>query len=151
LGILVNDFLIKHFPDIFDISFTAKMEDELDEIVNGKLTWDSVINDFYSPFIGKLGVVFKEGERVKLDLGKVDEKCPKCGHELVIRLSKFGKFIACSNYPGCTFTKNIIEKTGIKCPRCGSEMLMKKTRKGKQFYGSYPKCNFAAWKKEDIK
>ena len=153
LGIEVVDFLVKYFPVIFDISFTAKMEDDLDEIANGSQVWVSIISDFYGPLKNKLDKVFKEADRVMMDLGTTDEKCQKCGSPMVIRLSKYGKFLACSTYPECKFTKNIIETVGIKCPQCGSEMVVKKTRSGKQFYGcsNYPKCQFAAWKKEDIK
>ncbi len=153
LGFAVNDFLVGNFPDIFDIGFTARMEDELDEIANGKMKWNGVISDFYAPFIGKLDTVFKEADRVKVDLGTTDEKCPDCGSNLVFRLSKYGKFLACSNYPKCKFTKNVIEKAGIPCPKCAGDIIVKKTRRGKQFYGcaNYPTCTFAAWKKEDIR
>lgn len=153
LGFLVVDFLIKYFPEIFDVAFTASMENNLDEIANGKFPWDKVIGDFYGPFVSKLDTVFKVAEKVKMDMGTTDEKCPQCGSGLVYKMSKYGKFLACSGYPNCKFTKNIIETVGIKCPRCGAEMIVKRTRKGKHFYGcaAYPKCNFAAWKKEDIK
>ncbi len=153
LGIEVVDFLVKYFPVIFDISFTAKMEDDLDEIANGSHVWVSIISDFYAPFKHKLDKVFKEADRVMMDLGTTDEKCQKCGSPMVIRLSKYGKFLACSTYPECKFTKNIIEPAGIKCPQCGNDIVVKRTRRGKQFYGcsNYPKCQFAAWKKEDIK
>jgi DNA topoisomerase-1 len=88
-----------------------------------------------------------------MDLGTTDEKCPQCGNPLVIKLSKYGKFLACSNFPQCRFTKNILEKVGIPCPRCGGDIIVRRTKRGKQFYGcsNYPKCTFAAWKKEDIK
>ncbi|MCL4339347.1 type I DNA topoisomerase [Patescibacteria group bacterium] len=153
LGKTVNDFLVKYFPDIFDIGFTARMEDELDNIANGQMQWQRIISGFYGPFIDKIDKVFKEAEKVKMDLGTTDQKCPKCGNPLVIRLSKYGRFYACSTFPACDYTNNILETVGIKCPRCGSEMIVRKTRRGKQFYGcsSYPKCTFAAWKKEDIK
>ncbi|MCJ7740450.1 type I DNA topoisomerase [Candidatus Microgenomates bacterium] len=153
LGMAVVDFLVKYFPDIFEITFTAKMEDELDEVANGELTWKTLMNEFYQPFIGKLENTFKTAGRVKLDLGTTDEKCPQCGSPLAIRLSKYGKFLACTNFPKCKFTKNIVEKANIKCPQCGGEIIIRKTRRGKQFYGcsNYPKCVFAAWKKEDIK
>ncbi len=153
LGFTVVDFLVKHFPEIFDVLFTAKMEDELDEIANGILSWQAVINDFYRPFHTKLDWVSKEAEKVKVDLGKTEEKCPDCGATLVIKLSKYGKFLACPNFPNCKYTKNIIERAGITCPRCGGDIILRKTRRGKQFYGciNYPKCDFAAWKKEDIK
>lgn len=152
LGVAVTDFLVQYFPDIFDVGFTASMESELDEIANGKREWDKVTAAFYSPFITKLDQVFKQAGRVKLDLGTTDELCPECGNPLAIRMSKYGKFLACSTYPNCKYTKNIIEKVGIPCPRCGGDIIVRKTRKGKQFYGcsNYPKCNFAAWKKEQI-
>jgi len=153
LGFAVCDFLIKYFPKIFDVTFTAGMEEALDEIANGRKATSQVLNDFYAPFKLRLDEVFKEAERVKLNLGETNEKCPKCASPLVIRLSRFGKFLACSTYPTCKFTKNILEKTGISCPKCGGDMVVKRTRRGKQFYGcsNWPKCNFAAWKKEDIK
>ena len=153
LGFAVTDFLVRHFPDIFDVSFTARMEEELDEIANGKLKWMGVINDFYNPFNSKLESVFQQADRVKLDLGTSDEKCPRCGSPLAVRLSKYGKFLACSAFPDCKFTKNILEKAGIPCPRCGGDIIVKKTRHGKQFYGcsNYPRCSAAFWKKEEIK
>ncbi len=153
LGKIVNDFLVKYFPDVFDIGFTAKMEDELDDIANGKLEWERVVSDFYDPFSTKLDQVFKEAQRVKMDLGTTSDKCPECGEGLVIRLSKYGKFLACSTFPKCKYTQNLVEKADIPCPRCKGDMLVKKTRQGKQFYGcgNYPECTFAAWKKEDIK
>ena len=153
LGFAVNDFLIKHFPQVFEVTFTAGMENELDEIANGKLDTDHVLNEFYAPLQARIDVVFKEADRVKVDLGTTDEKCPKCSSPLVIRMSKFGKFLACSTFPECKFTKNLLEKAGIECPKCKGDIIVKKTRRGKQFYGcaNYPTCNFAAWKKEDIK
>ena len=153
LGFAVCDFLVKYFPEIFEVTFTAGMEDRLDEIANGKTFLQEVLNDFYSPFKKRMDEVYRQADKVKVDLGSTDEKCPKCGSPLVIRMSRYGKFLACSTYPDCTFTRNILEKTGITCPNCGGEIVIKKTRKGKQFYGcaNYPKCKFAAWKKEDIK
>ena len=153
LGMAVNDFLVKYFPDIFDVSFTAGMEDKLDEIANGKYDSEKVLNDFYRPFKKKLDAAFKGADRVKVDMGTTDEKCPLCGSPLAIRMSKYGKFLACTSFPECKFTKNILEKAGIACPNCGGDIIVKKTRRGKQFYGcaNYPKCSFAAWKKEDIK
>ena len=88
LGYAVNDFLIKYFPNIFEVTFTAGMEDKLDEIANGKMEMKQVLNDFYAPFKSRLDIVFKEAERVKVDLGTTDEKCPECGSQLVVRMSK---------------------------------------------------------------
>lgn len=153
LGKTVVDFLVANFPDIFDIGFTSEMEEDLDNIANGEKEWNQVIGHFYSPFSEKLETVFKVAPRVKVDLGTTDEKCPECSNPLVVRLSKFGKFLACSTFPECKYTKNIVEKAGIPCPKCGGDIIVKKTRRGKQFYGcsNYPTCTFAAWKKEDIK
>ncbi len=152
LGMVVNDFLVTHFPDVFDISFTAKMEDELDNIANGQMQWIPLIHTFYDPLGSRIETVYKEAQKVKVDFGTTDEKCEKCGSSMVVRMSRFGKFLACSTFPECKFTKNIIEKAGIPCPKCGGDIIVKRTRTGKQFYGcsNYPTCNFAAWKKEEI-
>lgn len=153
LGRSVTDFLVTNFPDIFDVGFTSEMEEDLDNIANGTKEWNYVVGQFFGPFHKKLETVFKEAPRVKVDLGTTDEKCPECGNPLVIRLSKFGKFLACSTFPSCKYTKNIVERVGIACPKCGGEIVLKRTRRGKQFYGcsNYPTCTYASWKKEDIK
>lgn len=153
LGFAVTDFLVQYFPNILDLPFTAHMEDDLDAIANGDKLWAPVIAQFYIPFEVSLNKTYEVAEKVKLTEEKIDEKCPTCGHELVIRTGKFGKFVACTNFPECTYTRQYGEKADIKCPRCGSEIVIKKSKKGKKFYGcsNYPKCTFAAWKKEDIK
>jgi DNA topoisomerase-1 len=152
LGEVVNDFLVKNFPKIVDISFTAKMEDDLDEIANGKLAWGPVLSEFYSPFLEKLNQVKEKAKRVKVPTQETSEKCPKCNSPLVIRIGRFGKFLACSRFPDCDFTKSYSPKTGLNCPNCGAEIIVRRTKKGKQFYGcsSYPKCTFAAWRKDQI-
>lgn len=152
VGVAVNDFLVANFPDIDDIPFTAKMEDDLDEIANGKQEWQPMISEFYKPFSKKLEKV-EEAKRVKIEVEKTDQKCPKCGAPLVIRTGRFGKFFSCSKFPECDFTKSFVEETNIKCPKCGGKVIVKRTRKGRKFYGcsNYPKCDFAAWKLEDIK
>jgi DNA topoisomerase-1 len=153
LGFAVTDFLVKYFPTILDLPFTARMEDDLDSVANGEKEWVPVIRDFYTPFAASLEVAYNEATKVKLSEERIDEKCPNCGHELVIRTGKYGKFIACTNFPECTYTRQYGEKVDIKCPRCGGDIVMKKSRRGKKFYGcsNYPTCTFAAWKKEDIK
>ncbi|MBI4067410.1 type I DNA topoisomerase, partial [Candidatus Gottesmanbacteria bacterium] len=153
LGISVNDFLVKYFPDIFAVSFTAKMEDSLDAIANGQMQWVPVIHEYFDPLASKIASVYKEADRVKVDLGTTEEKCLICGSPMVVRISRYGKFLACSTYPNCKGTKNILEKTGIACPLDGGEIIVKHTRRGKQFYGcaNWPNCKYAAWKKEDIK
>jgi len=151
LGEVVNDFLIEYFPQTFDYQFTAKMEDELDDIANGKRDWIPVMNDFYLPFEEKLKAVTEVAERVQVPTEVTGEKCPECKKgDLVIRVGRFGKFISCSRFPDCKYTAPFVQTIeGIKCPKCGGEVVVKKTKKGKQFYGcsNYPKCDWASWKK----
>lgn len=171
VGIAVNDFLVKNFSTIDDIPFTADMENELDGIANEKKEWKPVIRKFYEDLIKSLEKV-KGAERVKIATEEIDEKCPKCGSPLVIRYGKFGKFLSCSTFPVCDFTKPYIEEVGIPCPKCGGlssdlsakdlstaeasakggQIILRNTRKGRKFYGcsNYPKCDFAAWKLQDI-
>ena len=151
LGTTVNDFLVEYFPDVFDYQFTANMEDELDDIANGKREWVPVINDFYQPFEKKLSAVGKVAERVAVPTEATGEKCPQCQEgQLVIRLGRFGKFLSCSRFPECDYSAPFIQKLeGVKCPECGGEVVIKKTKKGSQFFGcsNYPKCHWASWRK----
>lgn len=153
LGILVTEFLTKYFSDILSLPFTATMEDKLDSIANGETRWQPVIKDFYMPFMKAIAHATDTAEKVKLSEEILDEKCPVCGNPLVVRTGRYGKFVACSNFPTCTYTRQYGEKVDINCPKCGSPIVVKKSRKGKTFYGcsNYPNCTFAAWKKEDIK
>ena len=146
VGVAVNDFLVANFSDIDDIPFTASMEDDLDNIANGKKKWMPMIKAFYKPFEKKLGEV-GDAARVKIAVEETDEKCPTCGSPLVIRTGRFGKFLACSTFPECKFTKQFVEKTGLSCPKDNGQVIIKKTRKGRKFYGcsNYPKCDFASW------
>jgi len=152
VGSAVNDFLVANFSDIDDIPFTAIMEDELDEIAKGEKDWEPVIEQFYAPFEKKLKEV-ENANRVKIAVEETDENCPNCGSKLVIRTGRFGKFLSCSTFPECKFTKQFVEKTGLICPKDGASIVIKKTRKGRKFYGcsNYPKCDFAAWRIENIK
>lgn len=152
LGLVVNDFLVEYFPNIVDVKFTAKMEDKLDNIANGHLKSLPVIGDFYTPFAQELDRVYQNAKRVKIPSQESDEVCSKCQSKMVIRIGKFGKFLACSKFPDCDFTKAYVEKTEFVCPKCGGEIIVKQTKRGKRFYGcsNYPKCNFAAWRKDQI-
>jgi DNA topoisomerase-1 len=152
IGFAVNDFLVANFSTIDDIPFTARMEDELDEIADGKKKWSPVIKEFYTPFEKTLEKV-GEAARVKIEVEKTDEICPQDGGHLIIRTGKFGKFMACENFPTCKFTKPFSQETGLVCPKDGGKIVFKKTKKGRRFYGcsNYPACTFAAWKLEDIK
>lgn len=151
VGISVNDFLVKNFSNIDDIPFTAGLEDKLDEIANGKLQWVPMMKDFYVPFEKELEKA-EGAERVKVESEYSDKICPKDGGRLVIRQSRFGKFLACENFPECDYKQSYAEETNLTCPKDGGTVVVKKTRKGRIFYGcsNYPNCNFAAWKKEDV-
>jgi len=150
IGLLVNNLLVEHFPEIVNIKFTADMEKNLDEIANGKKDWVKVLKDFYMPFEKILEKKYKEIDKKDLS-EKTDKKCPKCGAPLVIKWGRFGKFYACSKFPNCKYTESLERpKLGIKCPQCGlGDIIEKKTRKGKIFYGcsNFPKCDFALWYK----
>jgi DNA topoisomerase-1 len=147
VGILVNDLLVKHFPEIVDINFTAKMEDDLDKIANGEKDWVETLREFYEPFSENLNKKYKEIRGAGI-LEKTEKKCPKCGAPLFVRVSKYGKFLACSNYPKCKYTFDLENSTGIQCPQCKKgEIVKRKSKKGKIFWGcsNYPKCNFVLW------
>jgi len=149
LGMVVNDLLVKHFGDIVDVAFSAHMEDELDKIANEDRDWVQVVKGFYTPFEKDLEKAAQSMERIKLAVEEVAETCPKCGHPLVVKTGRFGKFLACPKYPDCKFTKPYLIKVGVKCPEagCGGEIVEKRSKKGKVFYGcsNYPKCRFAVF------
>ena len=157
MGTIVNDMLVKNFPQIVDIEFTAKVEKELDEVAEGKDTWQKTIKDFYGPFAQNLKEKYDEIPKEDLTV-KTDKKCPKCGKDMVDKMGRFGRFYACTGFPECKHTESIIKdsagteakKIDITCPKCKTgNIVAKKTRKGKLFYGcdNYPKCDFAAWDK----
>ncbi|MDD2823462.1 MAG: type I DNA topoisomerase [Candidatus Daviesbacteria bacterium] len=149
LGITVNNFLMKYFPDIFDYTFTAEMEDNLDSIATGEKQWKPIISSFYKPFAEKLEKVEGEAERVKVIAEETDKDCPECGKKLVIKFGKFGKFLACSGFPDCKHTESYEQAVDAICPDCGGEIVMRKTKKGRPFYGcrNWPNCKFASWTK----
>lgn len=152
VGIAVTDFLVKNFPNIDDIPFTARMEDELDAIANEGKNWVPVMHEFYTPFTRQLESVGK-ADRVEIPTEETGEKCPKDGAPLVVRVGKFGKFISCKNFPTCDFKKPFVEETQFTCPKDGGKIIARKTRKGRTFYGcsNYPACTYAVWKLQDIK
>ncbi len=148
-GVLVNDLLVEHFPEIVDTAFTAQMEEDLDQVSNGEARWNAVIRDFYADFQPKLEKAQQEMPTTKAELEKVGRACPECGHDLVIRWGRYGKFISCSNFPECRYTEPWLEKIGVQCPEDGGEIVLRKTRKGRIFYGcaNYPNCQFTSWKR----
>lgn len=151
LGAATNDFLVKNFSEELDPGFTAKREDELDEIANGRREWVPMIREFYDPFAEHLDKVTAEAERVKVFAELTDEKCPD-GHPLVIRYGRFGKFLACEKFPEHKYTKAFEEKIDAKCPESGDPVVIKRTRKGRPFYGcsGYPKCKWMSWTKPEV-
>lgn len=150
MGVMVNDILVEHFPQIVDIDFTAKMEKELDEVAEGKDTWQRTCKDFYGPFDKNLKEKYEEVEKKNMDIA-TDKICPKCGKPLVEKMGRFGRFYACTGFPECKHTESLeSEKLNLICPKCKvGNIIVKKTKRGKIFYGcdTYPSCDFAAWDK----
>ncbi len=150
VGVIVNDLLVQHFPEIVDVKFTAKMEEELDEIAQGKLEWQKVMKEFYDPFSKNLEAKYSQVQKQGIVDGNTGKTCPECGAALVMRLGRFGRFYACSNFPKCTYTEPVEQRTGITCPKCQKgKIIPKRTKKGKTFYScsNYPDCDFALWDK----
>ena len=147
LGKIVNDMMCKNFPNIVDIAFTAGMEEELDEVEAGKAEWHGVIADFYGPFEKTLEEADKNIEKVAIEDQVSDVPCEKCGAMMVYKMSRYGKFLACPNFPECRFTMALPKNIGVPCPKCGGELLERISRKGRKFYGceKYPECDFVSW------
>jgi DNA topoisomerase-1 len=149
LGFLVNDLLVKHFSDIVDLPFTAYMEEDLDKIAAGERNWVVVLRDFYGPFERTLQMAERQMKKVEIPPEETGSVCEKCGGQMVVKMGRYGKFIACSNFPQCRNTKPYAIKTGAKCPECGGELLERRTRQKRIFYGcaNYPDCKFATWQR----
>jgi len=149
IGITVNDLLVGHFPEIVDVNFTATMEEELDEIAEGRRTWVPVLREFWDEFSAQVKAAEADMPAVKAEPELVGRDCPQSGHPLIIRYSRYGKFIGCSHFPDCRYIEPWLEKIGVKCPKCGGEIAERKTRKGRTFYGcaNYPQCDFTSWKR----
>ncbi|MBK5251150.1 MAG: type I DNA topoisomerase [Peptostreptococcaceae bacterium] len=148
LGITINEIMENYFKQIVDVDFTANLEAEFDRIEAKEVSWRKVVEDFYIPF----SITLKSADEAieKIDLTEeTDEICEKCGSPMVIKHGRFGRFLACSNYPECSNTKSIVIKTGVKCPKCGGDIVERKTKKRRIFYGclNYPKCDFTTWDK----
>ena len=149
IGIETTDKLQEFFKDIINVDYTRDMEEDLDKIAEGKLYWENLLDRFYKDFEPKVENAFTSMEKSKPE--ETGELCPNCNSPLVIKRSKYGKFVACSNYPECKYIKN--DKVNpieiMPCPKCGGKIVEKKTKKGKIFYGcnNYPKCKLATWDK----
>ena len=149
LGFVVTRLMKENFADIVDVAFTAGMEEKLDQVEEGKAQWQKVIADFYGPFEKTLEKAESTIEKVKLEDPVSDVPCDLCGAMMVIKDGRFGKFLACPNFPKCRCTKAILEKLDVPCPKCGGELIKRRTKKGKVFYGCshYPECDFVSWDK----
>jgi len=147
-GFLVNDLLTEYFSDVINVGFTAEMEEKLDKVAEGDMQWVEVVRDFYGPFEEEVKNADEKIPKLEIEPEKIGRSCPKCGHELVIRWGRYGKFISCSNFPECRYTEPYLEKIGVKCPKDGGDLVVRKTRKGRTFYAcsNYPECDFTSWK-----
>jgi DNA topoisomerase-1 len=151
-GRVVNDLLVEYFPEIMDYQFTARMEDELDEISEGRREWRPMLGEFYDPFAQQLAHARATAPDMKAE-EEIGRACPVCGKPLVIRYGRFGKFIGCSDYPNCRHTEPWLARLGVACPVCGKlhggEIIVRRSKKGRTFYGCsrYPDCDFTSWKK----
>ncbi len=147
LGRIVNDLMCKNFPDIVDTTFTAGMEDALDEVEAGKMEWKTIVSDFYTPFEKDLEKAEASIEKVAIEDQVSDVPCEKCGAMMVYKMSRYGRFLACPNFPACRNTLALPNNIGVKCPKCGGELLERISKKGRKFYGceKYPECDFVSW------
>jgi DNA topoisomerase-1 len=149
LGFTVNDLLVKYFDEIFNVGFTASMEEHLDSIATGQEQMVPVLREFYDFFGPQVKHAELTMEKVVLEPEKTGEACPKCGGNLIIKNGRFGKFVGCANYPQCDYTKPLVSKIGVMCPKDGGQLVERHSRRGRVFYGceNYPGCDFTSWKR----
>ncbi len=149
LGEVITKLMKERFPEIVNVKFTAKVEDELDAVQRGEDQWVDTLHRFYEGFDKSVQKAKKEMDGVKIHLkeDETDEVCEKCGKPMVIKVGRYGKFMACSGYPECKNVKKIINDTGAKCPKCGGKIIQRKSKRGRVFYGcsEYPNCDFVSW------
>ena len=147
LGKAVNEIMTRHFTDIVDVAFTADMEKKLDDVEEGNKEWRSLINDFYTGFETVLQVAEEQIGEVEIADEVTDVICEKCGKNMVIKMGRYGKFLACPGYPECKNAKPIIEYAGVDCPKCGSKIVYRKTKKGKKYISceDMTSCDFRSW------
>jgi DNA topoisomerase-1 len=148
LGELVTQIMEEFFPEILDVEFTARMEDGLDSIEEGEVDWVAILREFYGPFKKRLEVAEEEIKEVEIQDELSEETCEKCGRPLAYKMGRFGKFLACTGFPECRFTKPIVKDVGVGCPACGEGRIVeRRSKKGRIFYGCdrYPDCDFVSW------
>ncbi len=149
LGEIVNDIIKNNFENVINVDFTAEMENKLDKIEEGQIEWKQVLRDFYPSFDKMIQEAYEKIEHIEIEDEKTDILCEKCGANMVIKYGKYGKFLACPNFPECNNTKPFFEEAGVNCPECNGKVLIKKTKKGRKFYGCEhnPDCQFISWSK----
>ncbi|MDQ0879595.1 type I DNA topoisomerase [Peribacillus sp. V2I11] len=150
LGEIVLELIREFFPDILDAEFTAKMEQEFDSVEEGSIEWIKVIDEFYKEFAVHLAKAEVEMEKIEIKDEPAGEDCVECGHGMVFKMGRYGKFMACSNFPDCRNTKPIVKEIGVKCPKCKEgNIIERKSKKRRIFYGcdTYPGCDFISWDK----
>ena len=156
LGEVVNTLLTENFTDIIDVTFTARVEDEFDEVAEGKEEWKQILREFYPPFEKELEKVDKELEHVKLEDEVSDVKCDKSGRMMVVKMSRYGKFLACPGYPECKNIKPFVVTIDVPCPVCGGQVQVRKTKRGKNYYicennkNTEESCKFISWDKPKV-
>ncbi|MBM7578485.1 type I DNA topoisomerase [Jeotgalibacillus terrae] len=150
LGEIVLELIVEFFPEIIDVEFTAKMEKELDDVEEGQIQWVKIIDEFYKDFEVHLDIAEKEMEKVEIKDEYAGEDCEECGNAMVIKMGRYGRFMACSNFPDCRNTKPIVKEIGVKCPTCKEgNVIERKSKKNRIFYGCdrYPECEYLSWDK----
>ena len=153
LGDIVNQIMVKAFPSIVDVNFTATMEALLDSVAEGTIEWKKVIRNFYPDLIESVSKAEKVLEKIELHDEETDVECELCGRKMVIKYGPHGKFLACPGFPDCRNTKPYYEKIGVTCPKCGGDIVIKKTQKGRRYYGciNNPECDVMTWQKPSDK
>ena len=149
LGYMVTDVMLEYFSPIVDVDFTAQMEEKLDEVEEGQVEWRNVLRDFYPPFEKMLDEAEKHIEKVEIQDEVSDVPCDKCGAMMVYKMGRFGRFLACPNFPECRNAKPILTNIDTPCPKCGARLMEKTSKKNRKFYGceKYPECDFVSWEK----
>lgn len=147
LGFIVNDLMDKYFPKIMEYKFTAAMEEKLDKIEEGEVNWRDLLNEFYPSFADYLSHAEQDIGKIEIKDEESDVVCEKCGANMVIKTGRYGKFLACPNFPKCRNTKPIVEEINIPCPKCSAQIVVRKSKRGSKFYGcsNYPECDFVSW------
>ena len=153
LGDIVNQIMVKAFPSIVDVNFTATMEALLDSVAEGTIEWKTVIRNFYPDLIESVSKAEKVLEKIELHDEETDVECELCGRKMVIKYGSHGKFLACPGFPDCRNPKPYYEKIGVTCPKCGGDIVIKKTQKGRRYYGciNNPECDVMTWQKPSDK